>query len=561
MVLKAQTTDFVEEYNRNALSVFVVGGATKYAPDILGASAGVVIPDKFDDNNLEIRSLKVSGGNSGISNELKQEQISNQIVAKWFSRDTATGLMDMTVIHDRGLYNATDAEVRQASTTKIGMANLQDAGESLINRSYVVVMEFHGIQSMRQVYNKRDLAKKAASEALNQNYQPVRRVKNGWVGNATAYLYKLDFNDSIMGILYNDLWIYGDDDEEAQLKKKALFAQINLPIKFVGQAVVDAEGTQYNAGHPMAGSRQLSRNELFQKMLNSGLDGSVFQMERLLEDFKVKAPIYDVKPVRAKIGKKEGVKTDQRYFAIESFQKEDGKTVTRRKGVVRAKYIIDNREVATGKSDAMTSFYQTAGLKIEPGMVLHQRNDYGVGISGGVSFGEIGGGWAKLEYNISQAANLPGITQLKFFAYGGIENKSYTMNQSWLNTSGTYDFDFIRWQVGLSKGFYIARNISFAPFVSYGAETGQNTQFNRDNGMRTDDFVGTDFINYGAYATINILHNIQIIAAFNYYTPLWYTYTKQRNIFDYGAYQNKKYTEWFDNRRNMSIDAGVRIEF
>ncbi len=43
--------------------------------------------------------------------------------------------------------------------------------------------------------------------------------------------------------------------------------------------------------------------------------------------------------------------------------------------------------------------------------------------------------------------------------------------------------------------------------------------------------------------------------------PFPYTYTKQRNIFDMSKFQDKKYTDFFDNRKGLSIDIGLRIEF
>ena len=49
----------------------------------------------------------------------------------------------MSIVHDRGMYNASDDEVKRASGSKIGLAMLKDAGEILINHSYIVVLEGH----------------------------------------------------------------------------------------------------------------------------------------------------------------------------------------------------------------------------------------------------------------------------------------------------------------------------------------------------------------------------------------------------------------------------------
>lgn len=556
----SNTVNIPSEYNRNALSVLVLQTNSQYSNDLMAASGNAIISGKFDDNSIELHNIKALSNVNNIQQQLVKGQVVNQIISKWFSRDTATGEFDMMVIHERGMYNATDDEVREASASKIGLASLKDAGESLINRSYVLVMDFYDIETMRQVYNKQDVRKKIRAEAMNKNYQPVRRVKTGWVGNVRGYLYKINFNDSLINIFYNDLWIYEDDDEETKKIKKERFENSNFPIEFVTQVSGKADGSQYKAGHVMATPVQLTKNELFQKMINTGLSSCLSKAERVLDAFQVKAPVYKVKPISSKVGKKEGLKTDQRYFVMESYQNRKGEIDTKRKGIVRVKKVTDNREVATGDQTNYTSFYQVAGRKIEAGMQLHQKNDIGTGLSGGVSFGEIGGGWLKLEQNV--ALMVPGsadigVTQLKLFGSMGFENKAYDV----LNEGTKYDITFLRWQVGISKGFYFARNFSLAPFIAFGSESGSNSQMNSDLGLNSDDFIGADFFNYGISGSVNILHFLQVYASVNMYTFFGYTYTKQRHPWDYGKFNGTNYTDVFSGREFLSIDVGGRIEF
>ena len=221
---------------------------------------------------------------------------------------------------------------------------------------------------------------------------------------------------------------------------------------------------------------------------------------------------------------------------------------------------VDNREVATGDSDKMSTFYQIAGKKIEPGMLLHQKNDLGTGLSGGVSFGEIGGGWLKLEQNVSLMilgkADI-GISQLKVFGAIGFQDKVYDV----LGRGTDYNMTFLRWQAGISKGFYFARNFSLAPFIAYGSESGSNSRMNSDLGLNSNDFIGSDFFNFGINASVNILHFLQIYTTVNMYTFFGYTYTKQRHPWDYSIFNSTNYTDVFKNREFLSIDVGARIEF
>lgn len=548
------------EYNRNALSVMILQTNNKYSSEFISASGNVNISDKFDDNSIEMHTINAKPNLNSIQQKLINEKVVNQIISKWFSRDTTTGIFNMSVIHERGMYNATDDEVLKASMSKVGLSSLKDAGESLINRSYVIVMEFYDTETMRQVYNKRDVKKKIATEAMNKNYQPVRRVKTGWVGKAKGYLYKINFNDSLINVFYNDLWIYDEDDEETRRIKKEKFDNLSFPIEFVTQVHGNADGSQYKPGHPMSSPVQLTKNQLFQKMINTGLSSCLLKAEKVLDAFQVKAPVYKTNPISSKVGKKEGLKTDQRYFVMESSQNRKGEIISKRKGVVRVKKATDNRKVATGNSVNLTSFYQTAGRGVDPGMILQQKNDLGTGLSGGVSYGEIGGGWMKLEQNV--ALLIPGsadigVTQLKIFGSIGFENKTYDV----LNQGANYDMTFLRWQAGFSKGFYFARNFSLAPFVAFGSESGSNSRMNSDFGWSNDDFVGADFFNYGINGSVNILHFLQVYASVNMYTFFGYSYSKQRHPWDWGIYDNTKYTQFFSGREFLSIDIGGRIEF
>ncbi len=548
-------------YDRNAVTVIVLDNHTKYISDLKQASAGIIIPSKYDDNLIGTRYVSAKADNKAIRKVLQQKKIPNDILTKWFSRNES-GKFDMSVIHDRGMYNATDDEVKKASGSKIGLAKLKDAGEILINHSYILVMEFNNIQTMEQKYNKRDAAKKALSEKLGTEYEPVNRRKNGWVGDVKAYLYRLSFNDSIMNIFYNDLWIYDDDDEATIAAKKAKFDEMVFPLSFVMEANGKADGSQYNVGEILAPPTQLTRDELFQKMIHTGMSSVLFNIERKVEEFKVKTPLYGTHPLRAKVGKKEGLKADHRYFVLEFEQNRKGETVAKRKGVVRAKKVVNNTKVATGSSKLYTTFYQTAGHSLMEGMLLTQSSDFGIGASGGFTLlGKMGGVYVKGEVNVSILAGIfggldLGLNQVKIYGVGAFQTKEYSL----LGSGTKYDMNFTRFHVGISKGWYFAHSFSIAPFVGYGIEQGTNTDWIDDNSFEDDQFIGTQFLAYGAYLTINITHCMQAVGTLNMYSPIGYAYNKDDESWTNNGAE-LKYSDVFDKRKGMSIDVGLRIEF
>ncbi len=541
----------ISEYSRSSLTI-LVNEQTEYKDDILPQAKNVSIPQKFDNHNLDISIINAPKNATNILGTFNKTKLTNEVVAKWYNRNAQTGRMDMTLVHQRGMYNATDNDIIKASGTKTGLATIKDAGEKLMDKSYIMVLDFRNIKSMQEIYDADDATRKAIAEKTGGEFKPVNRVKNGWTGKAKAYLFKLSFTDTTFNQIYSNLWIYDDDTPEIQQTKKDLFNQTTFPVIFIAETYADADGAQYNADHILAPPQQLSRNELFLKMINSGLVNCITDFENMVEDFKVKAPLYTTNPIAAKIGRKEGLRTEQRYFVLEFEQTSKGTTKAKRKGVVRAKKVIDNRQVATGTSTAMSTFYQTAGQSLEPGMLLRQQNDLGIGVSVGTAFGNISGGFIKAEVNFphmfSNVVDL-GVTQIKVFGSLGFDTKEYTI-------SGTpYDFTFTRLQIGISKGFYFARNFSVSPFISYGIEDASNDDYLAELNLDEDDYISTQMMNFGINGSLNVVHWLQIIGGVTVYTPFGDTFNKDNEPFDFA------YTDIFKNRKGSSIDVGLRIEF
>jgi len=547
----AKTNEVAAKYNRIAITPIILDNNTEYIQDLKNATSGIIVPSKFDDNLIQKRYVSAGSNNAAIVNSLIKQGIPNDILSKWFSRKE-NGEFDMSVIHQRGMYNATDDEVIKASASKIGIARLKDAGESLINGSYILVLEFSNIQDVQKKYDQQDKEQKQLAEKNNTTFEPVKRRRNGWEGDVKAYLYKMTFNDSLMGVFYNDLWMYEDDSPEIKAAKKSRFDQTQFPLVSVIEVYGAADGSQYNKGEILAPPVQLTRDQLFQKMINTGLSSVIFSIERKREEFRVKSPLYGTNPLKAKIGKKEGLYTEQRFFVLEFEQNGKGEIAPKRKGVVRTKKVVDNKEVATGQSEKFSTFYQVAGRGLMEGMLMQQRNDFGLGISGGTSFGEMGGGYLKAEANIGAMTGRIidlGLVQWKVFGTIYLQTKKY-------EDFGNYDMDFTRFQFGLSKGWYFGRSFSFSPFIAYGMETATNSDWVEYYGYDEGQSIGTYFINFGAFGSMNVTHWMQIVGGINIYSLIGEAVDK-----DAKETWGFNYTEAFANREGMSIDLGLRIEF
>lgn len=553
-LLSAQSTTISTvipaRYDRNALSIMLLENQSKYNSDLKVAAEQLVVPGKYDDHLLLQRTI-VSGSATGeLTNSISQSTIGNQVLAKWFSKK-ADGEFDMGLIGERGLYNATSDDFRKASASKIGMDKVKDAGAALVDNSYIQVLEFTKVQSMEEYYNETDAANRARAARDGTVFKPVDRTQNGYKAELKAHLFRID--PSYRDTLFNAMWIYADDPEHVKAYKRSLFNGYRFAFSYVMSTTTTSEAVQYNPGQLTAPKVQLSRQELFTNLINKAVELSLYGIESAYEPFRVKTALAEVRPLKAKIGTKEGLAVDQRFFVLENVLNASGETESKRMGVIYVSSVAENAVLANSSNIPLSRFYQTAGKKLDAGMTLQQRNDVGFGISMGGSAGGLNGFYLKAEQNLATLARIiPGIsknalkvTQLKMFFTYGLSAGSY-------DASTVYeDWTFQRMQLGVSKGFYFLRNFSVAPYVSFGTESAKSDNY-------ADDYsVNTIFANAGAYLSVNILYNLQFIAAINVFGHIGSAYEKSGET---STDLPERYDYYFNGRTGPGIDFGIRYE-
>ncbi|MEI8271802.1 MAG: hypothetical protein WCG08_04205 [Paludibacter sp.] len=535
-------------YDRNALTVLILDNNGAYIHDIKNATGSLAIPEKYDDNSQNVKWLASESNQNQILQAIDRSKLANKIMASLFSR-SSNGDFDMTLIGKRGLYNATVEEMMKASASKIGLNKIKDTGRSLVNNSYIQVIDLRNVVSMQEYYDAQDAANRKSAAYAGTVFKPVDRTQNGWKGDVLSYLYRIE--PSNVDSLYDKMWIYSDDNNAVREYKKTLFDNSKFGFSYVTSVKSQANGTQYNPGQLLAPTVQLGREALFSKLLNSALISALYEIETNYEPFRVKTSVYAVQPIRAKIGTKEGLAVDQRFFVLENMQNSKGETTSQRKGVVFVAKVENNSIVATTATTEQSRFYQTAGKKLEPGMTMQQRNDIGLGLSAGYGslIGGMSGFYLKAEENIATLSHfVPGnsknmikITQLKAFFSAAFDAGNY----------GGYDYSFTRMQFGISKGFYFLRNFSVAPFVSYGVEAAKSPNWTDDTS------VNTAFLNIGAYATVNILYNLQAVGTLNLYNLVGNAYQKVGDVTSDYAHT---YDYYFNGRSGLAIEVGIRYE-
>lgn len=576
------------EYSRNALTLVLLDfNNESFSTELKEIfNKKVKVPDKFDDNLVSTRFMKTNlsrdllykteGGKTvknkeGVdtkepiitsTNRIKSllidNKISNQIIAKWFNRNSY-GEFNYNLIKERGIYNAKDADFKTANSSKLGIKELQNAGEKLLQKSFIMVCDYSGIRTMEEIYIAKDEANRKAATNTNTEFKPIKRTQNGYSGSIIVHLFKIDFNDSISSIFSNELWVddkFPENKDEKNLRINN-FNNFNFPQFLIKTVTAEAEGLQYNADQGiLAPSVQLSQQELFALLVDNGINAALEEIEKTYSEFRVKAPVTSVNPIGIKIGTKEGLKLDKRYFVLEKREDNKNNPYIKRIAVIRSKKVIDNRASIGGKTDT-SLFYQTAGRKIKNNvMYAEQANDLGMGIVVGYTVGEIGGLSGRIEYNISQlmgTAKLP--TAIRAFVEGGFEFKNYNVESTLLGLAESEDVvhGFVRLGAGLEKDFYFFRNYHICPFVAYDYEM---MQF-KLNETDTDPYSFYTFILHaGLRFGANITHNIQFITSVNYFLPGNVNLSKGDQEYSIDG----KWSDLFKDRKGLSYEFGLRFQ-
>jgi len=523
------------DYNRNAMTLILFSSPSEnHANELQNIFPKVKVPAKFDDNTLTTQVIVTNGSGSstdGMANMLYNKKTGNGIIAKWYNRQ-ADGSFNVEEISRRGLYNAKDLDVLTANAKKVGQASLKDSGEKLLANSYVMVMSYSGILTSEENYNKN----KTPSDQRNSH---------GWVGNYTAYLFKLNLNEADLANFYNNLWVNKDDDSKTKAERSAKFDETSFPFTYVMSANGYINSEQLKPGTSASiFTVQKSDDQLFKELVEKGVDKAEYDIATKQVSFQVKANVFKTNPISSKIGDKEGLMVDDRYFVFENQQNRRGEVSEVRKAVVRvSNKIADNTTVASGHSTELSEFFQIGGQKVEEGMSLKQMNDMGLGVFVNYCSGEVGGVEIGAEYLLNRIVRgffRPG---LKVIAEVGFDSKTY-------HYSG--DVSFMRYNAGLAKAFYFARNFQLEPSFSFGEEKASEKS-------SSNETYSAYYLKPGIKFGANIRYNVQLQAGVSYYSCL-------KGIKDSNGGDTYKDSKWTDNsfypgREGATINIGLRVEF
>ena len=360
---------------------------------------------------------------------LSNNKFANQLIAKWFNAKdykSEGSHYDLSLIQERGLYNASELDVMRASETTRKWAILKDAGMELIPHTFVSFTQFEIIDGRK--YQERQNSSDAGKDASkmvgkmfgkSQDYmdnlnKDTEAETAGYYITSTTYLFQLEWTNETLEKFINEYWdadlskLMNSDEfslkylgykrntvnttESVMGKGKQLVG--NIFKEAVSGALAKTLGGQSDA--EIAAERRLQHDatrqvmtlQMTEQSLIRSIDATYLALQKAHEEFKVKAPLIDVEKnnITAFIGLKEGVTAKTEFEVLERTYnkkkeiyeyKKVGKLKVDKKRIWDNRYtLIDEGSNIVGKGKNATTIDRTyltgSASKIAPGMLLRQ---------------------------------------------------------------------------------------------------------------------------------------------------------------------------------------------
>ena len=578
-----------DDYSRSSISYLLLDfQGEKHANELKRGIYCNVIPSKYDYNDMKQKTLKVPfvhkispnynaklkllktiNNNTyylkknveSIKRALVDDLYANKIVKYWWQiKDNGT--YSTSLFQKRGFYNASDFDVYIADALKKGRSSLSDAGEKLIANSYVMVLDYNNVKTMTEKYDTKDAKRKRK----NRYAKPVKRKKKGFKGILTAYLFKINYNDTVQGYL-NECFL---DEKYIDLSKlDKIFDNVHTPIKYVTSETVKLNATVRVSREKRKGRSPKSNTQLVTNFINEGIVKELNRWEKNISAFRVKTPVTQINPIGAKIGKKEGLKNERRYFVWQYVERKNGEVNAKKKGVVRVRKVVDNRDDELGQTETSV-FYQVSGSKIDEGMRLQARKDMGIGVAGGYS--TFGGGLFGADFNIGLWLNKP-VKQLKFyveFIYSPNEYSDVIPVQGLTETSTmpeTGDYYETKFTYGILKEFPFARNFHAGCYIGMAGEFVTWEDETNTGLERIGEELSSFGINWGIKLGMNLFtHNVHLTGSFGGYHYGEVSYEsglrdQTGEAYEESIYLGQKWTDIFPGKKTFSFNFSIRVTF
>lgn len=307
------------------------------------------ISARFNNHNLGVKVVKFatqefSDQEDYISSFIRQVNLGNRAIAKWFNWDKETGKFNMELIKERGLYNGNALDQELALLSTRGSSILSDAGENLIHNTYLI---------MSDICYKGDYSIKESEMTLtNKTHRFDVKI--------ISYIYQLSWNDELLNEFYH---VYYNGTKDFINKADC--------YDFIFKAKVE---TDYGEK-----SNDITQSALIERVVARCLDINLVKLQRAYPDFRIKSSLTSTEPILAGIGTKEGITPESLFEVLEMKVDNKGIVTYKRIGIIKPikDKIWDNRYMAAEEGTiksrlANTEFKKVSGGDFFPGMLIRE---------------------------------------------------------------------------------------------------------------------------------------------------------------------------------------------
>ena len=329
------------------------------------SKASALAESKLEASLLEAKYLPFI-----VDKYLIDAKVGKQLVAKWFNRTEAGGF-DMDLIKERGCFDASAGDISAAHASARGTSALDGAGKELIPNTFVVVNRMNFIENEPAAALVKVAALKAASKlkgplikaAQKTAEETFQRTKEGYTVWATSYLYKLNWSDSLLQVLYKQYWTDGKDAD----KVAAFIASELFTVEYVG-----TEKSSSVVLPDVTGKR--TEDETITLATIRTVDAVYAKLQKKYEVFRAKTPLFSGKPIIAQIGMKEGIVKGDKFDVLEAvMDPKTGIIEYKNKGTITVQDPIwDNNYGANEEGKEATGTKFKGGKKFYSGMLIRQ---------------------------------------------------------------------------------------------------------------------------------------------------------------------------------------------
>ena len=376
------------KYMRGSLCIMMVEHPTlEFNDQIEKVFEKVPIPNRFNSHELGVRVLSFPNNDDQLAN-LKifsnENQLAKRIVAKWFGRNKNTGAFNIDLLKERGHYSATKIDVKGAMAQQRGMAVLEDLGENLIGHTYWVVNDIQYVnqgnffKSLRDVANvaKDVVGNKTTSleETLGIDFEDsavelLDKVK-GFRVKVTSHLFRLKWDEETSNTFYSEYYTENPDEDADKVSE---FKGDNdlFKMEYVGSVTSTSSKTSI--------SGVTTNEQMIRKVCTRALDKNIADLQHKFADFRIKAPLISVEPLKAYVGMKEDINEKSRYEVLEAVPDDRGVTTYKRVGLIKPikgkiwdnRFMADEEKTTEAALDG-TLFEKISGKDFYPGMLIRE---------------------------------------------------------------------------------------------------------------------------------------------------------------------------------------------